>query len=696
MRIPLTWLKEFVEISDTPEDLAHRLTMSGFEVEAIERVGADVVFEVNVTPNRPDCLSIIGIAREVAALYGTSVHLPDLNIVSEAKALDFNVDILDADLCNRYAGRIVRNVKIGPSPDWMRDRLEKCGIRSINNVVDVTNYVLLEFGHPLHAFDLNLLKGSVIRVGTPRSVLRAGSSMTFATLDGVERQIGPDVLLIWDAETPVAIAGVMGGCDSEVKEATTDIFIESAYFEPTSIRRTSRALGLKTESSYRFERGTDIKILKKALDRAALMVKDLAQGEIYGKLDIYPKRWHPAEVKVRYNRVNCFLGLALTHGQILDSLKGLNLEVVENTGEFFVVKAPPYRRDIAMEEDVIEEVARMFGFDNILPELPRTTFGADKTVSSAGRIMPVKRKFRAAFLVSGYTETINYSFIGRSDLDLLRLGKDDTRRDCVAVQNPLRDEDALMRTCMVPSLLRNLVTNVAQGNREFQLFEQSRVFLSRPGEALPEEREHLAALIYREKVKGLYRDETPDFFRLKGLLEALFADMRVAGVSWKRSTEPFLHPGQSADIVLGGTKIGFAGVLSPLVVNALDIKAQKSSVVVVELDLTSLMPHLGTGADYRSIARFPFVERDTALVVDAALEAASILELVRAFRSDVIEETSIFDVYEGASLGEGKKSVAFSVRYRALGRTLTDDEVDGMHADLVRHVSEKTGGQIRT
>ncbi len=694
MRISLNWLKEFVEISDTPEELAHRLTMSGLEVEAIERAGDDVLFEVNVTPNRPDCLSIIGIAREVAALHGASVHLPDLTIVSEAKALDFNVDILDADLCNRYAGRIVRNVKIGPSPDWMRDRLEKCGIRSINNIVDVTNYVLLEFGHPLHAFDLNLLKGGVIRVGTPRTVLRTGSAMTFATLDGVERQIGPDMLLIWDAETPVAVAGIMGGCDSEVRETTTDIFIESAYFEPTSIRRTSKSLGLKTESSYRFERGTDIKILKKALDRAALMVKDLAQGEIYGKLDIYPKRWHPAEVKVRYDRVNRFLGLALTHGQILDSLRGLNLEVVEDAGEFFVVKPPPYRRDIEMEEDVI--VARMFGFDNILPELPRTTFGADSTVSSAGRIMPLKRRFRAAFLVSGYAETINYSFIGRSDLDLIRLGGDDVRRDCVAVQNPLREEDSLMRTCMVPSLLRNLVTNVAQGNREFQLFEQARVFLSRPGEALPEEREHLSALIYREKGKSFYRDETPDFFRLKGLLEALFADMRIAGVSWKRSAEPFLHPGQSADIVLGGRKIGFAGVLSPLVVKALDIKAQKPSIVLGELDLTSLMPHLGTAVHYRAIARFPFVERDTALVVDAALEAATILELVRAFRSDVIEETSIFDVYEGVPLGEGKKSVAFSVRYRALDRTLTDDEVDGMHADLVRHVSEKTGGHIRT
>ncbi|KAF0180805.1 MAG: phenylalanyl-tRNA synthetase beta chain [Nitrospirae bacterium] len=695
MRVPFNWLKEFVEISDAPEALAHRLTMSGFEVEAIERIGDDAVFEVNVTPNRPDCLSVVGIAREVAALYGRSVNLPDLTIVSEAKALDFNIDVLDAELCNRYAGRIVRNVKIGPSPAWMRERLEKCGVRAINNVVDVTNYVLLEFGHPLHAFDLNLLKGGRIRVGTPRSVLQSDNPMRFYTLDGEERRIDPDMLLIWDAEVPVAVAGVMGGLNTEVKDLTTDVFIESAYFEPTSIRRTSRTLGLKTESSYRFERGTDIKIMKKALDRAALLIKDLAQGAMYGKLDIYPKRWHPYEVKVRYSRVNHVLGLALTHGRILESLQGLGLDITEGSREFFIVKTPPYRRDITMEEDVIEEVARMVGFDNISPELPRTAFAADDAVSTAGKIMPLKRKIRAAFLTSGYTETINYSFIGKADLDLLRLAADDERNVCVRVQNPLREEDAFMRTFMLPSLIRNLATNVAQGNRELRLFEQARIFLGRPGEALPEEREHLAALVYREKIKSLYRDETPDFYHVKGLLEALFADMRLSGVCWKRSEEPFLHPGQSADIFIGESKIGFAGVLSPLVVNTLDIKAQKPSVIVVELDLTSLMPHIGAGADYRAIARFPFVERDTALVVDASLDAAAILGHVRAFRSDVIEDTAIFDVYQGASLGEGKKSVAFSVRYRAIDRTLTDDEVDAVHAELVQHVSEKTGGHVR-
>lgn len=695
MRIPYLWLKEFVTITETPEQLAHRLTMAGFEVEALERIGDDTVFEVNVTPNRPDCLSVIGIAREVAALYGTKVIFPDLNIVSEPKELDFNIDILDIDLCNRYAGRIVHAVKIGPSPDWIKERLEKCGIRSINNVVDVTNYVLLEFGHPLHAFDLNKLHDHRIRVGTPATVLGAKEPIAFTTLDGVERRIAPDMLLIWDGKEPVAVAGVMGGSDSEVSDATTDVFIESAYFDPGSIRRTSKRLGLKTEASYRFERGTDIKIMKKALDRAAQLIKELAHGSMYGKLDIYPKRWCSTPIPVRYARVNQVLGQTLTNAQILDCLKGLELEISDVTDAGFVVKPPPFRRDMTMEVDVIEEIARLFGFDNIEPELPRMRLGNDDALTDAQRMMRLKQKLRSAFLAAGYTETINYSFIGEADIDRLRLAPSDNRRETVRIQNPLSEDGAVMRTCMLPSLIRNLITNVAQGNREFQLFEQARVFLPRDGKPLPDERECLAALIYREKVKSLYRDDTHDFYRMKGALEDCFADLRVAGVTYQRSAEPYLHPGQSADIMIEGSRIGTIGVLSPLVVNDLEIKAQKPSIVVLELDLSALLSHIGASVHYRSIARFPFVERDTALVVDASLESSMILDLVRSFRSDMIEEAAIFDVYQGASVGNGKKSVAFNVRYRASDKTLTDDEVDTLHTALVSHVSEKTGGQIR-
>jgi phenylalanyl-tRNA synthetase beta chain len=294
VRVSFEWLKDFVEIDASAVAVAERLTMTGLEVEAVERFDGDVVFEVNVTPNRPDCLSIIGIARELSASYGVPLTFPDLNVVADSKELDFNVEIAEPDLCWRYAGRIVSRLKVGPSPDWMKKRLEKCGIRAINNVVDITNYVLLEFGHPLHAFDLKTLKGHMIKVGTPR-VISGQQHMEMNTLDGIKREVPGESLLIWDAERPVAVAGIMGGRDTEVTEKTVDIFIESAYFDPASIRRTSRALGLHTESSYRFERGTDIKALKKALDRAAMLMRDVAGGTIYGKIDIYPKRYHPKE-----------------------------------------------------------------------------------------------------------------------------------------------------------------------------------------------------------------------------------------------------------------------------------------------------------------------------------------------------------------------------------------------------------------
>jgi phenylalanyl-tRNA synthetase beta chain len=377
MRVPFEWLKEFIDIKESPHEVAHRLTMIGLEVEATEQVDSDVVFEVNVTPNRPDCLSIIGIARELSAAYKAPLVFPDHDILAETGELDFNVDIVDAELCHRYAGRVVRNLKIGHSPDWLKKRLEKCGIRSINNIVDITNYVLLELGHPLHAFDLKTIKGRRIIVGTPNSVKGTGTRIKFKTLDGIEREMPDDSLLIWDAERPIAIAGVMGGIETEVSDSTVDIFIESAYFEPVSVRRTSKTLGLKTESSYRFERGTDIKMLKKALDRAAYLMKEVAGGTICGKIDIYPKRYKPDEINIRYSRVNDTLGLKLAKEEIINCLDGLGFEM-KKLANSLKIKPPAYRRDIKSEVDVIEEVARIYGYDRIPAQLPKATIGIER------------------------------------------------------------------------------------------------------------------------------------------------------------------------------------------------------------------------------------------------------------------------------------------------------------------------------
>jgi phenylalanyl-tRNA synthetase beta chain len=694
MRVSLQWLREFVPVTEGAEAVADRLTMAGLEVEALEPAGGDVMLEVNVTPNRADCLSIVGIARELSALYGVPLTLPELDFLAETGPLDFNIDIIDPHLCHRYAGRIVKDLTIGPSPQWLRERVEKAGIRSINNVVDVTNYVLIELGHPLHAFDLTTIKGNLIRVGTPRSILGVdGLSMT--TLDGVERNIPAGGLLIWDAERPVAIAGVMGGLDTEVRDTTTHVFIESAYFEPLSIRRTSKTLGLKTESSYRFERGTDIKMLKKALDRAALLMKKVAGGHILGKIDIYPTRHVPAEIVVRYDRINSLLGLSLTREEVLSCLRALCFEVATSASSL-LVKPPAYRNDVREEWDVIEEIARIHGYDKVPADLPKITIGAGegRTESRAHTLRTVQ-SLRHAFLKTGFTEVINFSFMGAQDLDLLALDENDVRRQCIEIMNPLRTEEALMRTTLAPSLIRNARQNIAQGNRDLRLFEIARVYLRQPGASLPHEKEHLGALWYREKTKSLYQDPAPDFYAFKGIVEAVLADMNAPGPVFRRSSEPFLNAGQAADIYIAERKAGFLGALSPAVLESLGSKAQAPSGLVLELDLEALVPHAMRPATYTPLARYPYVERDTAVVVDAAMETILLRDLAESYETELIEEVSLFDVYQGGSIPAGKKSVAFRVRYRGRERTLTDEEVDRLHGSLVRFILERTQGQLR-
>ncbi|GER94006.1 phenylalanine--tRNA ligase subunit beta [hot springs metagenome] len=719
MRVPFEWLKEFIEIKESPNEVAHRLTMSGLEVEAIEQMDSDVVFEINVTPNRPDCLSVIGIARELSAAYKTPLIFPEHDVLAETGELDFNVDIVDTELCHRYAGRVVKNLKVGNSPEWLKRRLELCGIRSINNVVDVTNYVLLELGHPLHAFDLRTIKGHRIIVGTSKKV-RTGvpkkscdflgykscdSKIKMRTLDGIEREIPDDALLIWDAERPIAVAGVMGGMETGVIDSTQDIFIESAYFEPISIRKTSKALGLKTESSYRFERGTDIKMLKKALDRAAYLMKEIAGGTICGKIDIYPKRYKPDEISVRYNKVNEILGLKLTKEEIIGCLDGLGFEM-KKMANSLKIKTPAYRRDIKREIDVIEEIARIYGYDRIHAQLPKATI-----ISQESRVksheLKIKNNIKESFLKLGFTEVVNYSFMGMQEIDLLGISQDDERRSLVQLKNPLKMEESFMRTTLIPSFIKNMIHNLSHGNRELRLFEIARVFIRQESDSLPVEREHLAALYYKEKSKSLYKDDTANFYIVKGVIEAVLNDLKIYNYSFVRSSEPFLHPGQSADIYIDRSqktedrgqnsklKIGYVGALSPTIVDSLDIKAHKPSVIVMEINIESLTPHALQEVKYRPLPKYPYIERDTAIIVDSMLEASSLMKWLKSYPSDLIEDVYIFDVYQGKNIPEGRKSIAFNVRYRASDRTLKDDEIDTLHKSLVDYILDKTKGQLR-
>lgn len=712
MKITIKWLKEYVNFDDTVEGLANRLTMSGFEVESIERTKDDVVLDINVTPNRPDCLSVFGIAREVSALYGSPTNFPEHDFVADTGELDFNVDILDPELCHRYAGRVIKNVKIAPSPKWLQDRLMNCGIRSINNVVDITNYVLLELGHPLHAFDLAKLKGKKIVVASAQKVKKQGHPLKITLLDGSERELQDDMLLINDGERPVALAGIMGGANSEVTEQTKDLFIESAWFHPASIRKTSRALGIKTESSYRFERGADIRLLKKALDRTALLIHKFAGGTIGGKIDIYPKRHQPPTIRLTFDRIDRFVGMNIPKKEVLKILTSLGLEVEAQADEI-TVRPPSSRNDLQRDVDLIEEIVRIYGYDkvpSIVPQAPLRVHSED--ACDKEDIDRLINTCKTSLLNSGYNEVINYSFIGPQDLDLLQIPSDDRRRRTINILNPLRQEDSMMRTTLIPSLVRNLVTNLSYGIRDIRLFEIARVFLKgQPDKQIPEEPKHLALLLTLDRERSLYKDDTEDFFVMKGHFESIFEQLKMEGIKFVRSTEPFLHPGRSADIVVvakgdknldkatskdGSYKIGFVGNLSPQVKDALPVKMPKQEVIVAELSLHSLHAFTTKKApSYAPIPQFPFVDRDTAIVVDDALEIGTILDLLQSLRSEIIEDMRLFDVYKGKGIPEGKKSVAFTVRYRSKERTLSDSEVEELHQSLVDRIIQKTGGVLR-
>ncbi|HWR57602.1 MAG TPA: phenylalanine--tRNA ligase subunit beta [Thermodesulfovibrionales bacterium] len=682
MRVPLEWLKEFVDFSESPEELGDRLTMAGLEVEALEKVCDDIVFEVNVTPNRPDCLSILGIAREVSALTDLPLRFPDCNI-EDVDSCGVDIEISDEDLCSRYAGRSIRGVQIKESPDWMKKRLEKCGVRPINNIVDITNYVLMEMGHPLHAFDEERLKGKKIRVG--RSL--PGSKIT--TLDGTSHALPDEALLIWDSERPVAVAGVMGGADTEVKEETTNVFLESAYFLPASVRRTSKTLGLKTEAAYRFERGTDIELLEKALDRAASMMSSLAGGKISKKRDIYPRPFKPAEIRVRYERVNKILGTSISNIEMLEIVRRLGI-VVKQEAAFFVCTPPPFRGDIQKEIDIIEEVARFYGYDKVSVTSPKTPIskeGRDKRYQS---ILAIKESFRR----SGFTEAINYSFMNYGMLDALNIGNNDQRRRALVLRNPINDEESHLRTTLVPSLIQNLVYNVSMGNREVGLFEVARVFIDR-GEALPAEEHCLGALYFMEKAPSLWKEEAPAFFVVKGVVQSMLDDLKVPDYTFHPSAEPFLHPGKSSDIIIFGRRVGFLGILHPDVTEGLALRVSRPDVVIVEISLDALLQSLSMDVKYTSIPKYPHIDRDVALVVDESASASGIMDLMRSYRSELIEDISIFDFYKGKNIPEGKKSLAFAIRYRSKDRTLTDSEIEELHKRLVEYVVEKTGGIVR-
>ena len=648
----------------------------------------DVVLEVNVTPNRPDALSHLGVAREVAVATGAPLRPPEPKLSeSGAPASEkVKVRIEDATRCPRYAARVIENVKIGPSPQWLQDRLKACGVRPISNVVDVTNFVLLEYGQPLHAFDLDKVAGQEIIVRTARP----GEKMT--TLDGKERTLSPEDLLICDRDRAQALAGVMGGADSEVSAGTTRVMLESAYFQPSTVRRSSKRHGLHTEGSHRFERGADLDATVPAVDRAAALIAELAGGVVApGRVDVHPQPQPPRRVTLRYGRVEKVLGVAIPESECRRILGALGFRLVEEGSGQSTFEVPRARVDVEREEDLMEELARVHGYDNIPAKLPRGLAELAPEPATAD----AERRARQALSGVGLSEVVNYSFVTPRTLEILG-GKEQP----VALLNPLSVEQSVMRTSLLPGLLENLSRSVRHQVDSVSVYEMGRAYLRDPEGGRgqhPATREvhRVAGLVWglRGGRTWTQKEARADFYDAKGALESLLHALQVDGVRFVPAEAPAYHPRACARVELAdGTALGFVGELHPRVTKALELPRD---VFVFELDTAPLYAAARLVPASKGLPRFPAVLRDLAVVVPLALPNDEVRRVILEVGGPLVEDALVFDVYTGKPIPEGSKNLAYAIRYRSPERTLTDAEVGAAHQRIISEVNQRLGGALR-
>lgn len=649
----------------------------------------DYKLEIGLTPNRPDCLSVVGIAREVAALCDASLHLPIPQIKEIDKAIvqQSSVVIEDVENCPRYAARMVEGITIGPSPDWMVRRLEAVGMRSINNVVDVTNYVMMELGHPLHAFDFRFLEEGRIVVKT------AHEGEEFITLDGQKHSLSAEDLMICDGRRAVALAGVMGGLNSEVQNDTATVLLEAAYFKPTSIRRTSKRHALHTESSHRFERGADIDMIPVALNRAASLMAELSGGQVLsGIIDNYPRQLDSLVLEIHQEKVKSLLDVSIDLETIQTLLESIGLKVqAGTTKKSLLVRIPSFRPDLEREVDLIEEIARLYGYERIPVTLPVGTVNAKLPV----RRQVIQRKLRQIMVKKGFSEAMNYSFIAADAMKKIGLDPTDERVAHVPIMNPLSEDQAVMRTSLVPSLLETVARNINYRSYDLRLFELRPVFLSSGDHALCQERLTLTAVMSgrREPEGWAQSPALVDFYDLKGVAEELVGALKIADTVFDVSpSQVYFHPGKSCCLRSGDQIYGFMGELHPQVLAEFAIE---QPVYLFELDVEQIIQLAGDYKKFVPLSRFPDVIRDSALLLDIDVQAAQIMDIVQNSKMKSVENVTLFDLYTGQSIPTGKKSLAIRVRYRDLEKTLTEEEVSKAHDKLIRSLSQQLGAEIR-
>lgn len=678
-------------IMELPEHLEHG-------AQFISAVGMkDTQIEVDLTPNRADCASVIGIAREIAGFRRSPLSLPVQNGTIKTTSTDFSVEIENPELCPRYAARLITGITIKKSPWWLQYRLLSVGLRPINNVVDITNFVMLEYGQPLHAFDFDNLTGGKIIVRTPRE-----DELTFTTLDEKERKLEADMLMICDAERPVAMGGVMGGMNSEVSEQTTTILLESACFNDVSIRRTARKLNLSTDASYRFERGVDPGNTVTAMNRAVELLCELAGGSCKEDegVDVFPGHLEPTPIKLSATRCNELNGLDLSRDQMHELLQSIQIECNTEGDDLLIVTPPTFRMDLEREADLVEEVARLYGYDNIPTTLPEVRLSYPDQD-------PVRQmRLRTAELLTrtGFSEAINYSFSSPDHLDLMELSAEDSRRNQVHLLNPLSVDQSVMRTMLLPGLLENVKRNISFQQTSIRLFETGQIFMPTGENQQPQELTRLTGVISGD-IHGNhhplhFKEQECDVLDVKGCLEYLLEALRIGlpgsatpitfAVPEKR--EPFVANNQFLALIADKKVIGYLGKVSSSVVKSFGIK---HDVFYFDLDFDLLCTLNTASKAFTSLPVYPAVVRDIALVVPDNISAGELLHSVRESREKLIERSEIFDIFRGGKIPEGFKSVALSITYRSPSKTLTEKNVEKAHTKIVSMLTEKFGGQFR-
>ncbi len=661
MKISLNWLKEFVDIAENPQELRTRLTDVGLAVDALDEIGGDFIYELDVATNRPDCLGHAGVAREAGAIYGIPLRMPRFELREwEKRASEIvSISIEDPERCGRYCGRYIEGVKIGPSPDWLKNRLEALGVRSINNVADATNYVMLELSQPLHAFDADTLaKRQII-------VRRARLNEKLTTLDGVERNLDPSILMIADAERSVAVAGVMGSAETEISPPTKNVLLESANFNPLSIRKTSRTLGLSTEASYRFERGADIEMARFACDRAAALIQELSGGKIYRDvIDVYPGKRQPAVTKLRRKRIQAFLGVPVDDAIVERIFQRLGFKSA-TTSDGWSVEVPSHRTDIALEEDLLDEIARHHGFDKFPGTLPASSgYGSGLPLESEERIL------RNRIAAQGYSEVITMAFSNEAAEGRFKPGVEP-----VKLLNPMAEDESILRTSLMPSMLRVLQWNLNRGLRDLQLYELGKVYRKDS-----EERWLILAATGALRPKSVHEAERQfNFYDMKGDVEDILQTFDVDLTISCEQPPAYYHSGRFA-------RTGEIAMFGELHHEYAEMFKLRHRVYIAELNVDVIL-RSRQRHQVQAVPRFPSIRRDLSLLVDKGIQYGEIRAAIPRIRELIRVEP--FDRLESGPFPESKYSLSISLFYQSSERTLTDAEVEEFDAAVLAALKPK-------